>query len=306
MTVSAEIILRVYASRCVGCCMALMLCFALASCKNSSHIAPIEQLDQPPGIKLNHYTVSRGDTLYSIAWRYGMDFHELASINNINDPYTIEVGQKIALNNGARNSAVASSSVTSKSAMSNGVQVVAIPEAANSVTEVESVSERSAATSANNVHAATERPEKTINEPVVEKNTVMEKSPAAPASRAAWRWPASGQILSRFSAADSLRKGIDIKGKSGEPVIAARGGSVVYAGSGLAGYGELIIVKHDEQFLSAYGHNSKLSVKEGDEVSAGQKIAEIGSSGTDTDKLHFEIRFEGKPVDPLQYLPKKK
>lgn len=305
MTVSAETI-RLPILRWVGRCTVLMLCFILASCKSSSHIAPIEQLDQPPGIKLNHYTVSRGDTLYSIAWRYGMDFHELASINNINDPYTIEVGQKIALNSGAKNSVVASSSATSKSAMSNGVEVVAVPEAANAVTEVQTVSEVPAATVANNSHTATAGSKKYTDKSVVEKNTVIEKSTDATSGGAIWQWPASGQILSRFSAADSLRKGIDIKGKSGEPVIAARGGDVVYAGSGLAGYGELIIVKHDEQFLSAYGHNSKLSVKEGDTVSAGQKIAEVGSSGTDTDKLHFEIRFEGKPVDPLQYLPKKK
>jgi lipoprotein NlpD len=118
-------------------------------------------------------------------------------------------------------------------------------------------------------------------------------------------WPTNGRIISGFSATDPLRKGIDLAGQLGEPVVAADSGSVVYAGSGLAGYGELVIIKHNEQFLSAYGHNSKLLIKEGDAVKAGQKIAEVGSSGTDSNKLHFEIRKDGKPVDPLSYLPKR-
>lgn len=273
----------------------LLLSLALGACKSSSHLAPIEQLDQPPGIKLTYHTVSRSDTLYSIAWRYGADYHELASINNIAPPYTIRVGQKINLASAPANSA---GSVISAS--SPGVEVRAIADDANAVTEVTAVSEVSKGRPSK--EAPVSSPESV--KPSVERS-VEQQAVSVSSGNSRWQWPTNGRIVSRYSATDPMRKGIDLDGKLGEPVAAAQSGSVVYAGSGLAGYGELIIIKHDEQFLSAYGHNSKLLVKEGDKVRAGQKIAEVGSSGTDGNKLHFEIRRDGKPVDPLQYLPKK-
>ena len=129
---------------------------------------------------------------------------------------------------------------------------------------------------------------------------------AAPASSGfAWRWPAQGVLLATYVAGDNTRQGIDIGGSSGQPVVAAGDGVVVYSGAGLVGYGELIIVKHNEQWLSAYGHNRVRLVAEGQKVKAGQQIAEMGRSGTDREKLHFEIRYNGKPVDPLLYLPKR-
>lgn len=118
-----------------------------------------------------------------------------------------------------------------------------------------------------------------------------------------WKWPTQGQVTERFSSSDDTRKGIDISGRLGQPVIASAPGRVVYSGSGLRGYGQLIIIKHNERFLSAYAHNRKLLVKEGQAVSAGQSIAEMGSSGADEVKLHFEIRRDGKPIDPLAFLP---
>ena len=121
-----------------------------------------------------------------------------------------------------------------------------------------------------------------------------------------WFWPTQGNVISRFSAAKTGYKGIDIDGVFGQSVVAAGDGSVVYAGSGLRGYGELIIIKHSDQFLSAYAHNSRLRVKEGQWVKAGQLIANMGSTGTDSVKLHFEIRLKGQPVDPIRYLPKLK
>ena len=120
-----------------------------------------------------------------------------------------------------------------------------------------------------------------------------------------WRWPTDGQVLNRFAGGDPTRQGIDITGQSGQPVRAAGDGVVVYSGSGLVGYGELVIVKHDEQWLSAYGHNRTRLVNEGARVQAGQQIAEMGSTGAARDMLHFEIRYNGKPVDPLQYLPRR-
>ncbi|MDQ2702098.1 MAG: peptidoglycan DD-metalloendopeptidase family protein [Pseudomonadota bacterium] len=120
-----------------------------------------------------------------------------------------------------------------------------------------------------------------------------------------WRWPVDGPLLATFLAGEPTRQGIDIGGREGAPVRSAANGVVVYSGSGLVGYGELIIVKHDEQWLSAYGHNRKRLVEEGQAVTAGQQIAELGHSGSARDMLHFEIRYNGKPVDPLRYLPQR-
>lgn len=132
------------------------------------------------------------------------------------------------------------------------------------------------------------------------------KPSAAPlASGVAWRWPVDGGLLSRFTAGDPTKQGIDISGTAGAAVRAAGDGTVVYSGSGLVGYGELVIIKHSEQWLSAYGHNRNRLVEEGAKVKAGQQIAELGRTGASRDMLHFEIRYNGKPVDPLLYLPKK-
>ena len=125
------------------------------------------------------------------------------------------------------------------------------------------------------------------------------------ASTVAWRWPADGVVVESFASGDPTRQGVDIAGKSGQPVRAAADGVVVYSGSGLVGYGELVIIKHSDQWLSAYGHNRARMVNEGQVVKAGQQIAEMGRSGASRDMLHFEIRYNGKPVNPQQYLPKK-
>ena len=119
----------------------------------------------------------------------------------------------------------------------------------------------------------------------------------------AWRWPTSGQTISRFVAGEPTKQGIGVAGNAGQAVVAAADGEVVYSGSGLIGYGELIIVRHSDTFLSAYGHNRKRLVNEGQKVKAGQQIAEMGRSGASRDMLHFEIRRNGKPVDPLPFLP---
>ena len=129
---------------------------------------------------------------------------------------------------------------------------------------------------------------------------------AAPlASGVAWRWPVDGALLSRYVAGEPTKQGVDIGGVAGTAVRAAGDGTVVYSGSGLVGYGELVIIKHNEQWLSAYGHNRSRLVNEGAKVKAGQQIAELGRTGASRDMLHFEIRYNGKPVDPLLYLPKK-
>lgn len=135
--------------------------------------------------------------------------------------------------------------------------------------------------------------------------TVPASTPAPVRSSFSWRWPTDGQVIGTYAAGDATRQGIDIAGSSGQAVRAAADGTVVYSGAGLVGYGELIIIKHDEQWLSAYGHNRKRLVNEGQIVKAGQQIAEMGRSGASRDMLHFEIRYNGKPVDPQSYLPRK-
>ena len=211
--------------------------------------------------------VQRGDTLYGIARRHGVAVTDMARWNNLQPPYTIYPGQRLALGAGGK---PASSSQTAGRPASGG------------------------STSAASTPRATTTP------------APAPRPTAAPvASNVRWQWPAQGVTLSTYVEGNATRQGIDIGGSSGQPVNAAADGVVVYSGAGLVGYGELIIVKHNEQWLSAYGHNRKRLVNEGQAVKAGQQIAEMGRTGTDRDKLHFEIRYNGKPVDPLLYLPKK-
>jgi lipoprotein NlpD len=219
------------------------------------------------------YRVQRGDTLYSIAFRYGWDWKALAARNNIPAPYTIRVGQVIRFGGSGPAVPMVATTPTPASMRSAGRDK---PEA-NHADSVAPVAAAQAAADDKEVQAAR--------------------------SAGGWAWPANGQLIGRFSSNGSLNKGIDIAGELGQPVAAASGGNVVYAGSGLRGYGELVIIKHNDTYVSAYGHNRKLLVREGQQVKAGQQIAEMGSTGTDQVKLHFEIRRQGKPVDPLQYLP---
>jgi lipoprotein NlpD len=208
--------------------------------------------------------VGRGDTLYGLAFRNGIDFRDLAAWNNIGAPYTIYPGQSLRLY------------------PSGGAKSVAGSGARTPVTS----------TSA--------RPKPPASTPA---STGKVASPAS--SGFAWRWPADGAVVGRFVAGDASKQGVDIGGSNGQAVRAAGDGVVVYSGGGLVGYGELIIIKHNESWLSAYGHNRKRLVNEGQNVKAGQQIAEMGRSGAARDMLHFEIRYNGKPVDPLLYLPKR-
>jgi lipoprotein NlpD len=269
----------------------------LVGCKNTARLPPIEQMAQPPSIRLNYHIASRDDSLYTIAWRYGVDFRELAQRNRIAAPYRLHAGQKIMLADSDTATRLAASRTV---ATPRGVQVTAIADD-QPVVEVASTAPSVATNS-----AAKTAPTVVANsQSVAQTETSTVAAPAAASSNSRWLWPTNGRLITLYSANDPLRKGIDLEGKQGDPVKAAGAGSVVYAGSGLAGYGQLVIVKHDEQFLSAYAHNNKLLVAEGDAVKKGQVIAEVGSSGTDKNKLHFEIRKSGKPVDPLLYLPRR-
>ncbi len=210
--------------------------------------------------------VQPGDTLYGIAFRNGVDVNDLARWNNLAAPFTIYPGQSLKLFPG-------------------GARPVAATPA------------RPAATPG------------TTTRPVASTSSVTRPSPApapVPASSGfSWRWPADGHLIGRFVAGDATRQGVDIAGSGGQAVRAAADGVVVYSGAGLVGYGELVIVKHSEAWLSAYGHNRRRLVNEGQSVKAGQQIAEMGSSGASREMLHFEIRYNGKPVDPQAYLPRR-
>lgn len=222
------------------------------------------------------YRVQRGDTLYSIASRYGWEWKALAVRNGIAPPYTIRVGQLIRFGDGRAQVA----GVTPSPAVASPGRA---PLSAPPVPVIAPVPQ-----------AVT---------PVTPTAAGQAVTPAISAK--GWAWPANGQLIGLFSSNSSLNKGIDIAGELGQPVLAASTGNVVYAGSGLRGYGELVIIKHSDTYVSAYGHNRRLLVREGQQVKAGQKIAEMGSSGADRVKLHFEIRRQGQPVDPLQYLPRR-
>ncbi len=233
-----------------------------------------------PAVTSGQYVVKPGDTLFSIAFRYGWDYKELAARNGIAAPYTIRPGQAIRFNSGST-----SSTVVSSPSSSSKTTVIRRP-AGTPVTPAQNGGKSTPTT------PATPGP-------------VVTTVPAAERAVGNWAWPANGVLIGKFASNGSLNKGIDIAGDLGQPVFAASDGAVVYAGSGLRGYGELIIIKHSDTYVSAYGHNRRLLVREGQQVKAGQSIAEMGSTGTDRVKLHFEIRRQGKPVDPLQFLPRR-
>jgi len=226
-------------------------------------------------------TVVHGDTLYSIAWESGQDYLDLAKWNQISPPYKIRPGQVLRVLPPTEKVAAP----TRKNATSKP------PEKANSIST-----------------SATSKPGKAVAKADISKTnktTSSRQSSGKDYPRiSSWAWPADGLVVKRYSDRES-GKGIDIGGKRGQPIRATAGGRIVYQGSGLRGYGQLIIVKHSEEFLSAYAHNDRIYVKEGDVVKRGQKIADMGSTGTDRVKLHFEIRRQGVPTDPLKYLPKR-
>ena len=279
----------------------------LAGCAEPRVVA-VRRVSGPPPVRgsepaQGRYRVVAGDTLYSIAFRHGMDYRALAWINGIAPPFTIYPGEEIRFSGKpAAPSAVERAPAPrplpparpAPSASPAGpVSAAAAPVAAPAPAVAAPASAAAAATSTAAASA-----------PVAAATPVQ--SPPAPSRRVdgiAWRWPTDGAILDRYQANDPGRQGIDLGGRSGQPVYAAADGVVVYSGNGLIGYGELIIIKHSDSYLSAYGHNRVRLVKEGERVRAGQEIAEMGSSGAPRVELHFEIRRDGKPVDPLDYLP---
>ena len=231
------------------------------------------------------HVVQRGETLYSIAWKYGLSYRELAAINNIRAPYTIYSGQQLR-------TTPAQGSRKKPATTVNAAGSAAVPKTAASTKPAPKPASKPVTATTSSKPARSDA------------QVVAVAGYTLPGSVKQWVWPAKGKVLHGFQPNSSGKKGIDIGGSKGQSVMAAADGKVVYSGSGLVGYGRLIIIKHTESLLSAYGHNSELLVSEGQQVRAGQTIARMGNSGTDRIQLYFEIRKDGKPVDPLRYLPR--
>ncbi len=322
--------------------LCLLLVVYLAGCASSNERAPVversidgrseaasqteqKEKDWRPEV----HVVQKGDTLFGIAFNYGFDYRDLAEFNGIKNPDLIALGQQIRLPKAGYSRSSPAAAATSGSASSSAsvssvpasvpILVAAKPTAGGSIkdqpklvkypysltalAQIEKIQDQTAP-----VVASAAKPEAkvvVVAVPVVENKAAVETAAAATAGddeALVWSMPAQGKLLSRFSEAAN-RKGIDIGGQVGQPIVASAPGKVVYSGSGLRGYGNLIIIKHNNTYLSAYAHNDQILVKEGQAVTRGQKIATMGNSDTDQAKLHFEVRRLGKPVDPANYLP---
>ncbi len=293
---------------------AVLAALALAGCAAHAPAPVIERTPAPeagPASKAagaqstaptrGMYTVKRGDTLYSIALEHGQDYKDISAWNNLDDPNRIRAGQQLRVAPAEDEAPVAVVRPVTSSAPVQSNAVVANSDALKREPKGGKLAWSEQALAKLRESAPAQQQVQPAEKPV--------EKPAEPVAAAVgddaidWAWPTSGKPLAGFSEGAGGNKGVDIAGKSGEPVGAAADGKVVYVGSGLRGYGNLVIVRHNATYLSAYGHNSKILVKEGQAVTRGQKIAEIGSSDADQTKLHFEIRRQGKPIDPLKYLP---
>lgn len=260
-----------------------------------SAAAPV---DVPPG----YYMVKKGDNLLRISLDNGQYYRDVAAWNNLEDPNRINVGQVLRVI--PPEGVAVTKPVTAPVSIDSRAPVVV---AGNGVKQepkggTQSYSDETLARMRQGDSKPVEsKPQSVASQPLP---ALTEKPTAVVAlTDGEWAWPSNGKILAPFN--DGTNKGLDLAGKVGDPVQAAAGGKVVYAGTGLRGYGNLVIIKHDATYLSAYAHNSKILVKEGQSITKGMKIAEVGSSDADQPKLHFEIRKQGKPVDPLAYLPKR-
>ncbi len=257
------------------------------------------------------YRVKRGDTLFYIAWITGNDFRDLAQRNNVQVPYGLEVGQTLQVGNntGAPLTPGNTVSVADVTAQNNSVTPAqkssTVVASQPTITYSEDSGEQSANKMLPNNKGAAAVVTAPVTAPVVSSTVPVASSMTSSSPISSWRWPTEGKVIENFSSSEGGNKGVDIAGSKGQAIIATADGRVVYAGNALRGYGNLIIIKHNDDYLSAYAHNDTMLVREQQEVKAGQKIATMGSTGTSSTRLHFEIRYKGKSVNPLQYLPQR-
>lgn len=296
----------------------VFILFSLAACTQ----APAPTVDRSPTAQAartvgpGEYLVKRGDTLYRIARESGMDHNELASINNISDPTSLREGQILRLTRAGAPSPD-TATVATPIGVGSGVESHPLDMPAPVVVtgtlreprggkEPYSDEANARLNSAAAPPQAGTPPVAPVKQSAVQVQDQPVVTPATTAQTAqvdgiTWAWPSAAKIQAPYNG--TTNKGIDFAGRLGDPVLAAADGRVLYVGEALAGYGKLVIVKHGTNHLSVYAHNNRILVKEGQSVKLGQKIAEMGSSGTTGVKLHFEIRKQGKPVDPGPFLP---
>nr|WP_319555232.1 peptidoglycan DD-metalloendopeptidase family protein [uncultured Vibrio sp.] len=261
----------------------------------------------------SYYEVKKGDTLYFIAYVTDKDVNDLVRYNELSQPYTIYPGQRLKLwapkyiapKYGQKVEPVVAPIVTKIPVPVTKISTVSKPDTSskNSNQKVQPTTPK----------VAQKQPPKKVEQSKTKEyvgskdNQNVKKNPSTTTTENAnvskWLWPTKGRVIKNFSAGEQGNKGIDIAGKRGQPIVSTAAGTVVYSGNALRGYGNLIIVKHNDNYLSAYAHNDKLLVSEGQSVNSGQKIATMGSSGSKSVKLHFEIRYQGKSVNPKRYLP---
>ena len=239
----------------------------IAGC-SSDYLAPLSERSEVPEWRPNQYQIKPGDTLYSIAWEFGLDHRKLAQWNNIITQDKIIPGQRITLSPAARKP-------SPRSATSN-TQTSAAQEQAGEKTKSE-----------------TKKPDKPRS---------TSRNGSGPIK---WRWPTAGRVVTAYSPTLGHNRGLNIAGKFNQPITAAASGTVVYAGEGIKAYGKMIIVKHSERYLSAYANNQEMAVREGQAVKSGEIIARMGRRGDGKTLLHFEIRRDGKPENPTSHLPKR-
>ena len=322
---------------------AMLSWLMLAGCGTNSHIPEIREASfnrtAPAAAADATHEVRLGETLYSIAWRYNVDYHDLARWNGIQSPYPLRTGQKLRLS--APIAAPPANTVQVKplqsddsmSAPTNSADSswlvsspAAVPKRAGTAVDAMPVAHDSAIKAGDSAVSTDSAPSATKNSvgaaPVIKQPGALaapaaKDSAATPAVKEAkapeaspqsastsWLWPTKGTIVGRFSDPSEITAGLDIAGQKGQPVLASRSGTVVYAGNSVRGYGNLVIIKHDDHFLSAYAHNDALKVKTNDTVKAGQIIATMGDTEADRSKLHFEIRQDSQAKDPQQFLPR--
>lgn len=291
----------------------------LAACSTPRHSAPVS--DRLPGAGMHeasrpqvvagpgYYTVKKGDTLFRIALDQGQAYRDIVTWNNLANPNDIKVDQVLRVappdmaTGGAQTGSIASSAVevrplAGSSATAGSATNKNAPRGDKRPYSESALAELQKPEAATAIAAAKIPVTATVAIPVKAQPA---KTPDADDDSIGWIWPAEGKVIANFE--EGKNKGIDISGKLGQRVIAAGSGKVMYAGSGIRGYGNLVIVKHTSNLLSAYAHNKSIAVKEGQTVSKGQVIAEMGNTDSDGVKLHFEIRQQGKPVDPSRFLP---
>ncbi len=259
-------------------CLSIFVLLLIASltqtgCESKTAYAPVENAWYQPQAKTSYYRVRKGDTLYSIAWEFGLDYRALAAVNHLKPPYSIKPGQRLRM----------TAKPPKKKPSKRAVQKKKLPP----VVSIEHQQKQTKTSRLLNWKPKIKIPSNPIGLNSITKD---------------WRWPARGRVTQSFSKRMGGDQGIDIAGTLGEPVRAAKAGTVVYSGAGVRGYGNLIIIKHSDSYLSAYAYNQKLLVTVGERVRAGQQIATMGQNNAGQTLLHFEIRRDGKPVNPQSYL----